>query len=192
MDGDRKITNSYEIQFTEHHQDALTDLHGVQLAHDSNDDGVLNQEDMTWQHFGIWHDKNNDGITQDDEYQTLDEAGITQLDVVSDGNAYDANGNTIHGEASFTKDDGSTGKIGDVSLQAIITDDQSDDDDNEDDEEEEDDDDEFADLPDYDHIAQLIIQEISAYPIAGSTGDSLPPPAVIEDTSAIIDYQDYA
>jgi hypothetical protein len=116
--GDRRVNDGSEIAFADMTAEADTDLAALQVVFDSNHDGLLTAADEQFSRFGVWQDANGNGATEVGEFRTLDEMAIVRLDLRSDNRSYDAaNGQvTVHGEASFTYQDGSQGLLGDVSL----------------------------------------------------------------------------
>ena len=118
INGDRVVNDGSEMDFARGHPDANTDLEGLRLVFDSNGDGVLTADDAEFSRFGVWQDANANGITEEGEFKTLDEMGIVSLDLSSNGVSYTTANDevTVHGEASFTYQDGSQGLMGDVSL----------------------------------------------------------------------------
>ncbi len=82
LDRDRNGTMSgiEEISFVDDVQDAATDLAGL-VAFDSNDDGVLNQNDERFEEFGIWRDADGDGAVDAGETATLREVDIASIDL---------------------------------------------------------------------------------------------------------------
>jgi VCBS repeat-containing protein len=113
---DGAVTRADELMLKEYLPGATTDLEGLQ-AFDTNSDGVFNNEDEAWSDFGVWQDKNSDGISDDGEFQTLDEAGITDIELESDGNEREIAGNTVFGSTVYHREDGSSGEVGDVALR---------------------------------------------------------------------------
>ncbi|WP_305983810.1 type I secretion C-terminal target domain-containing protein [Roseibium sp. MMSF_3544] len=90
---------------------------------DSNGDGVIDANDEAYQKLRVWVDENGDGVTDDGELKTLEDLGISSIDIDSfyedqdskyDGSWEDVNDNIIDREGSFTRDDGSTGSIYDT------------------------------------------------------------------------------
>jgi hypothetical protein len=82
---------------------------------DSNKDGVVNNLDANWNNLKIWQDINSDGISQSEELFTMEEAGISGLNVAkSNINQTLPNGNSIKGTGTYIKNDGTTGLMGDV------------------------------------------------------------------------------
>ena len=75
----RKVDFAKEIVLTKWEERAKTDLDALKLSFDSNKDGVLNKLDEEYDKFYIWQDKNQDGIAQEDELRTLNEAGIKEI-----------------------------------------------------------------------------------------------------------------
>ena len=60
---DRIVNDGSEIAFADIHPDATTDLEGLVLVFDTNQDGVFDVSDTLFGEFGIWQDLNSDGIT---------------------------------------------------------------------------------------------------------------------------------
>ncbi|MEM7241515.1 MAG: hypothetical protein AAF429_04965 [Pseudomonadota bacterium] len=132
-DGDGVIDQTLELSFAMWGGDGMTDLQALAEAtdaegnkiFDTNSDGVLDDQDDHWSSFKIWQDLNQDGITDEGELKTLEEWGITSINLTyDDGSAFAATddditvfGNTLHGLASFVMN-GETivGGVGDVSL----------------------------------------------------------------------------
>lgn len=50
-------------------------------AFDSNHDGLIDLKDPQWQRFGVWHDRNGDGMCQKAEFETLERRGVVALDL---------------------------------------------------------------------------------------------------------------
>ncbi len=117
---DQIVNDGSEIQFAHLDPDAETDLEGLRLAHDSNNDGVFDANDEKFDEFGIWQDIDSDGKTDPGEYTTLEEAGIVSIDLNSDEISYlAADGEVVvQGETSFLREDGSEGIVGDVLLSS--------------------------------------------------------------------------
>jgi len=114
--GDRTIDRSDEIAFTGYLPGANTDLEGL-AAFDSNTNQRLDPGDTNWREFGVWQDKNSNGISDAGEFCGLDEVGIAQIDLQSDRQTRQpAQGVTEVGRSSFTWTDGRTAAVGDVML----------------------------------------------------------------------------
>lgn len=109
------VNNGSEIVFG---GNGLTDLEGLAANYDSNKDGVLDAADADFAKFGVWQDANSNGVTDAGEFQSLSDAGITSINLVSDGVEYAAaDGDvTVHGTSSYTKADGTTGDVADASF----------------------------------------------------------------------------
>lgn len=110
---DGQINRLDEISFVGYLPGAKTDLEGLR-AFDSNQDGMFSAEDAEWSKFGIWQDANQDGVSGDGEYKSLDEVGITAISLTSDENLRADEGNIVFGESVYHKADGTTGIVGDV------------------------------------------------------------------------------
>ncbi len=114
--GDNEVTEAQEISFKDFLPGAKTDLEGLQ-AFDTNEDGVFDTQDEQWEKFGVWQDANSNGITDEGEYKSLNALGIASIGLVSDKVFREDEGNLIFGSSSYTKNDGSSGEVGDVGLQ---------------------------------------------------------------------------
>ena len=79
-DGDGIINRLSEISFVNDLPGAKSDLEGLR-AYDSNDDGVLDASDDAWSLFQVWRDVNQNGIGMGKELATLDEIGITSINL---------------------------------------------------------------------------------------------------------------
>ncbi len=86
---------------------------------DSSGDGVFDASDAGFATTSVWSDANGDGIPDATEVKTLAELGITSVGL-STGDPAEArttlNGNEVTATGAFTRLDGSTGAIADVSL----------------------------------------------------------------------------
>ncbi|MEZ5647584.1 MAG: calcium-binding protein [Alphaproteobacteria bacterium] len=118
LDGDGKIEGGKELSFAQHTAvEGDTDLEGLAAVFDSNKDGILDAQDADFAKFRVWQDRNGDGVSDAGEVKTLAEMGIRSIGLVSDHRAYTAAGNLVHGSATYTKDDGSSAAVGDVSFK---------------------------------------------------------------------------
>jgi trimeric autotransporter adhesin len=82
---------------------------------DSNGDGVIDAADANFSKLRLWRDLNQDGVSQANELFSLADAGIASINVGSSANSQTlANGNQIADLGSYTRSDGSTGTVGEV------------------------------------------------------------------------------
>jgi len=80
---------------------------------DTNGDGVVNSQDANWANLQVWQDLNQDGISQSGELSSLDQLGITGINVgATQHSQVLPNGNQIADKGTFTYADGSTGSTG--------------------------------------------------------------------------------
>ena len=83
---------------------------------DSNFDGVVNALDANFANLQVWQDLNQDGISQAGELKTLTELGIASLNLAKTANSQTlTGGNQIADLGSFTRADGTTAVMADVS-----------------------------------------------------------------------------
>jgi len=116
IDGDGRIGSAKEFAFRQYVEGAQTDLEGL-AAFDTNHDARLDANDALFAGFGVWQDKNADGIQEAGEYQTLAQLGIASIDLRSDGQVQTYGGEVVSfGRAQFTRNDGSTGAAYDTAL----------------------------------------------------------------------------
>lgn len=90
-------------------------------ALDSNSDGVIDTNDEQFQSILIWQDRNGDGISQAEELGTLGDYGTTALSLDTTTSGVGSNGNLIAEVGSYTREDGSTGLVGDVHFAVDIS-----------------------------------------------------------------------
>lgn len=115
-DGNGKIEKAGEISFVGYKDGAQSDLEGLS-AFDTNGDGVFSALDDKWSKFGIWQDINQNGITDEGEFKSLSEMGVSTIALTSDGKFSVVNDQTVHGIGSMQMGDGSAMAIADVTLQ---------------------------------------------------------------------------
>ncbi|MBC6445457.1 MAG: hypothetical protein GDA50_08615 [Alphaproteobacteria bacterium GM202ARS2] len=120
-DHNGRIDQENEIAFTKWDDRARTDLEGLALAFDSNDDGVFDGDDDRFDEFSIWRDGNSNGVHDDGEVMSLADAGISSIDVDVDLKAAvpiteQRAGNIIHQYTEVGYADGSKGVAGDVAF----------------------------------------------------------------------------
>lgn len=113
---DNQVTNVNEFAFANWHPHAQTDLEGLQLAFDTNQDGTLNAQDESWSELAIWQDKNQNGISDEGEFLSLESLGIISISLSSDGNLHMNNGSTVYGIIDVNRSDGTSLQAGDVAL----------------------------------------------------------------------------
>lgn len=114
-DGNGRIERAAEISFVRYQAGAQTDLEGLR-AFDSNGNGQIDAGDQRWARLGVWHDANQNGITDDGEWRTFDALGVTAVTLASGGRFQVINGQTVHGLARMTRQDHTPLAIADVTL----------------------------------------------------------------------------
>ena len=115
---DGQITSSSEIAFAKLTETEDTDLEALKAKFDSNDDNTLSSNDAKFNQFKLWQDRNQNGSVDAGELQTLTQAGIKSINLVSDGEKQElGDGSIIFGKTTFTKDDGTLGEVADVAFK---------------------------------------------------------------------------
>lgn len=119
---DGVIDQRKELAFTDWAAGTKSDLEGLRIAFDSNGDGVLDNRDARWGEFRIWQDVNQDGRTDAGELKTLAEWGISSISLTSGpGEASPrSDGSHVSGTIDYTREDGSSGQGGDISLSIEV------------------------------------------------------------------------
>ncbi len=84
---------------------------------DTNGDGVIDASDEAFSKLRVWRDLNQNGVSDDGELVTLEEAGITSISLSSSALGVNNNGHTAAREATFSFTDGSTGSIQSIFFQ---------------------------------------------------------------------------
>ncbi len=96
--------------------EALADL-------DSNEDGTFNSSDTAWNSVKVWKDADQDGITDEGELITLENAGVTGINLnYTSQNTTDVNNNEHKQTGTFTTTDNTTSTITDVWFDAELSD----------------------------------------------------------------------
>ena len=95
----KKAANGFE---------ALKDL-------DSNNDGMFNNLDTAWNEVKVWKDTNQNGIVDNGELLTLEQAGVLSIKLdYSNLISYDGNNNVHRQQGTFIRTDGTTAAVHDV------------------------------------------------------------------------------
>ncbi len=115
--GNGKIDDIREISFVSDKEGAKTDLEGL-AAFDSNADGKLDGEDARFAEFRLWFDNNGNGITDAGELLSLAQAGVTSISLAGTptGDEVITGRNIVYNTGSFTRANGTTGKLLDTGL----------------------------------------------------------------------------
>ncbi len=96
--------------------EALKDL-------DSNNDGVFNSSDTEWNNVKVWKDANGNGMVDEGELLSLEQAGVAGINVDYEASTtVDASGNEHKQTGTFIKTDGTTGSVHDVWFETDTTD----------------------------------------------------------------------
>jgi Ca2+-binding RTX toxin-like protein len=114
---DGRISGVSELGFASESADSLNGLDALS-ALDNNGDRLLDSKDVRFKELKVWLDANGNGVTDFGELRTLEEVGIKSIGL----RASFLTGTTKVGEnillstAVFTRNNGSTGTLGDVAL----------------------------------------------------------------------------
>ncbi|MFT3810511.1 MAG: hypothetical protein QM698_11380 [Micropepsaceae bacterium] len=120
-DGDGRVSLLSEISFLGDVEGATTDLQGL-AAFDSDGDGALTAADERFGEFLIWHDANQDGVSQIEELRTLSEAGVASIGLAGTPTGQVVDGrpvNVIINTTAVTMTDGRTLTAADTALGSI-------------------------------------------------------------------------
>ncbi|WP_297726269.1 Mbeg1-like protein [Limnohabitans sp. Rim8] len=116
--GDGLIQDVDEVSFLSYLTGAMTDLEGLS-GFDTDKDGKLTAKDALWSKFGVWQDKNQNGVTDDGEFKGLEAWGIKSIDLTSDQMMDQLGDVYIMGKSTFERTDGSKGEIADAAFRYL-------------------------------------------------------------------------
>ncbi len=88
---------------------------------DDDGNGLINDADSIFDALRIWVDADTDGDTDDGELRSLDDAGITSINLAASGSETDVEGNTVWRSGEYTNEDGETGEYAEVSFAIAET-----------------------------------------------------------------------
>ena len=92
--------------------EALADL-------DSNEDNIFNNQDTVWNQVKVWKDANSNGIVDEGELLTLEQANVSGINLdYENSTTTDESGNQHNQTGTFIKTDGTTGSVHDVWFDA--------------------------------------------------------------------------
>ncbi|WP_394211202.1 Ig-like domain-containing protein [Enterovibrio calviensis] len=82
--------------------------------HDTNADGIIDQNDTIYSELGVWVDTNMDGKTDEGELLSLEEAGVASISLDAQTTDDTQNNNTIGKTSTYTTTDGEERAAADV------------------------------------------------------------------------------
>ncbi len=88
------------------------------ISLDTNNDGLINADDDSWNTVTLWRDLNQDGRVNGDEQFSFEGLGIKEVNISFDSDLDLIEQNIVLGSTSFTKVDGSIGNAGNIGLRA--------------------------------------------------------------------------
>lgn len=115
-DGDDSVSSVREIAFSSYSPGAKTDLEGLQKAFDTNSDGVLNNQDSQFDHFGIWKDSNSNGVSDKGEFLSLADVGIVSISLAGNNELVQGAGYMVFNSGTYATTDGAQHAYVDVGL----------------------------------------------------------------------------
>jgi len=110
---DGRVDIDHEVSFVGHLPGARTDLEGL-VAHDSNGDGQITSADDRWKDFGLFQDRNGNGVQDEGEFLSLEAAGLRSISLTREGEPEMNQGNVVFGTSAVTWSDGSATRAADV------------------------------------------------------------------------------
>ena len=120
------VDESREYVFTEWAEAATSDMAALREVFDTNQDDVLDASDDNWDQFKVWQDANSDGVTDEGELKSLDEAGITSIALTyneTSESSTEAGGDVlVAGQSDVTWADGRVTQAEDTAFAIAATD----------------------------------------------------------------------
>ena len=117
--GDGRVDPKSEISFDQISAGGQTGLAALK-AYDTNGDGVLSSADSSFARFLIWRDANGDGASKPKELVTLDQAGVSSINLATTvlhlSGSSDGSVNNVVGIGEIDFTDGSSRALYDVAL----------------------------------------------------------------------------
>ena len=116
---DGNVNGVGEIALADLTDEEDTDLEALATLVDENNDGLVDANDSGFDSLLIWQDINQNGVADDGEVMTLEEAGIASIstEYLDDSEAYTVDGlANVLGESEVTFTDGSTTVAADAQL----------------------------------------------------------------------------
>lgn len=115
-DGNGLIEGRSEISFLTEQDTAVTEIEALQ-RYDTNQNGFFDAQDEMFQSVRVWRDINQNGISEEGELQTLEEAGINAISLTRNVvEEEQADGSMIISTADVIRSDGSVRTAADVDL----------------------------------------------------------------------------
>jgi large repetitive protein len=110
--GDGLVHDASQYAFTQY--GGSTDLQGLAVGFDTNQDGVFDAHDRQFSQFAVWRDANQNGVSDAGEVRSLADWGITSIGLTSDGQVRHSDGVIELGRTSATMADGSSMLVADA------------------------------------------------------------------------------
>jgi len=116
-DGNGTVTNGGELSFTSDKSQAKSDLDGLR-AFDTDGDGMLSVGDDQFAQFGVWQDRDGNGVVGQDEILSLEAAGVAGINLAGQAvnQSWNWNENVTINTGSYQRTDGSLASFSDVAL----------------------------------------------------------------------------
>ena len=103
-DSDGKVSSLPELSWNVLDETAADDFEALKNLFDENDDNIFDENDSGWSDFLIWQDLNQNGVSDEGEMMSLEEAGIVSFDLDTKA----VNSGDILSIGSYTDKDGNT------------------------------------------------------------------------------------
>jgi hypothetical protein len=111
--GDGVVHDNSQYAFSQY--GGSTDLEGLAVAFDTNQDGTFNAMDALFAQFAVWQDANQNGVSEAGEVQSLTELGLVEIHLSSDGvQRQPADGVVEAGRTTATLANGTTVLVADA------------------------------------------------------------------------------
>jgi hypothetical protein len=113
--GDGVVHDNSQYAFSQY--GGNTDLQGLAVAFDSNQDGAFDSLDALFQQFAVWQDANQNGVSDAGEVKSLADLGVSSISLTSDGVVRNpAEGVVEFGQTTATLGNGTTVLVADASF----------------------------------------------------------------------------
>jgi hypothetical protein len=114
--GDGSVRSTSQFAFARHSGE--TDLQGLAALFDTNQDKVLDAKDAQFSEFAVWQDADADGVADAGEVKHLDDLGITEIQLNSDGvHSTPAAGVSVAGHSTAQLANGTSMLVADAAFE---------------------------------------------------------------------------
>jgi hypothetical protein len=88
--------------------------------YDTDSNGLIDHNDLVFNSLSVWQDHNRDGVTDEGELRSMDEAGIRAIGLSPDMTTHYIAGNLVSGYSRYESEDNGSKAVGEVFLNYLV------------------------------------------------------------------------